>query len=249
MRTALTAAFLDELEKIAAERIGFPSSEHAALRKRLDAGKMIYTTRISSERGKYRRGQLLTSPLGALKVRSVRKIKGIQRHPFRAELTAGQRKQIGDHRFDLVRLEKVGARRRRKKPSHVLITGLPGSGKTTLAKRRAKELGLPLISLDGLAAKNSKWAGTRDARKFIRKLDTPHVIEGTQLLGFRKRDLRGHQVHILEEPKSVLVDRLVRRGWNDSSGTLHKGEDARARTEAFHDQLSSALQNFKRSRK
>ena len=134
-----------------------------------------------------------------------------------------------------------------KKPQHVFITGLPGSGKTTLAKKKAKELGLPLISLDEVAAKNKRWAGTADARRFIRRLDTPHVIEGTQLLGFRKEDLKGHQVHVLEEPKSVLVDRLVRRGWNDSSGKLHKGEGARARTEAFHDDLSSALIDFKKT--
>ena len=133
------------------------------------------------------------------------------------------------------------------KPQHILITGLPGSGKTTLAKKIAGELGLPLISLDEVAAKNKRWAGTADARKFIRRLDTPHVIEGTQLLGFRKEDLKGHQVHVLEEPKSVLVDRLVRRGWNDSSGKLHKGEGARARTEAFHDDLSSALIDFKKT--
>jgi len=132
-------------------------------------------------------------------------------------------------------------------PSHIFITGLPGSGKTTLGKKKAKELGLPLISLDGVAAKNKRWAGTADARRFIRRLDTPHVIEGTQLLGFRKEDLKGHQVHVLEEPKSVLVDRLVRRGWNDSSGKLHKGEGARARTEAFHDNLSSALIDFKKT--
>ena len=125
--------------------------------------------------------------------------------------------------------------------NHIFITGLPGAGKTTLGKKKAKELGLPLISLDEVHV-----AGTADARRHIRELDTPHVIEGTQLLGFRKEDFKGHRVLLLEEPKSVLVDRLVRRGWNDSSGEFHRGEGARARTEAFHDGLAKALRDFKK---
>jgi adenylate kinase family enzyme len=131
-------------------------------------------------------------------------------------------------------------------PSHIFITGLPGSGKTTLAKKKAKELGIPLISLDRLAAENKRYPGTSEARRYIRELDTPHVIEGTQLLGFRKEDFKGHRVLLLEESRGVIVDRLVRRGWNDSRGKLHKGEGERGRAVEFHDSLVEAVEDFKR---
>lgn len=132
--------------------------------------------------------------------------------------------------------EKVAAA-----PKHIYITGVPGVGKTTEGQRLSKETGLPLISLDGIKAKN-----TAGARQFIKKnLDTPHIIEGTQILGFRPRDLKGHKVYLIEEPKSVVVDRLVRRGWNDESGKRLRGEKHRARFETLYDEMAGHAEAFK----
>ena len=131
------------------------------------------------------------------------------------------------------------------KPQHVFITGLPGSGKTTLAKKKAKELGLPLISLDEISREN-KYAHTNDFRRIVRELDEPHVIEGTQLLGFNKQDFEGHHLQFLEEPKDVLVDRLVQRGWNDDDGRLLRGEGARSQAEDLFLLLSPQAERFKK---
>lgn len=134
---------------------------------------------------------------------------------------------------------------KRLRPSHILITGIPGSGKTTEGKRLSKEMGLPLVSLDGIAAKNKRWAGTADARRFIKKLDAPHIVEGTQLLGFHKKDLQGHDLRVMEQPRKEIVDRLVRRGWNDGGGVLHVGEAARPRLEQAHDEFVGYANRFK----
>ena len=85
--------------------MSFPAGEHAALRKRLSQGKPIYTTRVQTERGKYREGQTVKSPFGLLRVTAVTKFDDIKKHPFKKELTAGQREEIGDQPFDHVRLE------------------------------------------------------------------------------------------------------------------------------------------------
>jgi adenylate kinase family enzyme len=129
---------------------------------------------------------------------------------------------------------------------HTLVTGLPGAGKTTEGKRLSKELGLPLISLDGVAAKGGRrYAGTEDARRLIRDLDTPHVVEGTQLLGLRPDEVEEHDVRILDVPKDVLVDRLVQRGWNAEDGTHYRGEGDRKKAEAFVTGLIQHLDRFK----
>ena len=128
------------------------------------------------------------------------------------------------------------------KPQHVFITGLPGSGKTTLAKKIAGELGLPLISLDEISRENNH---TNDFRRIVRELDESHVIEGTQLLGFNKQDFEGHHLQFLEEPKDVLVDRLVQRGWNDD-GRLLRGEGARSQAEGAYENLSPQAERFKK---
>lgn len=95
-----------ELLKEAAA-IGFPEEEHAQLRGRLGRGKPVYTTRISSEMGKYQEGQVLESPWGdRLRVTSVQRGKGVESHPFASEVSAAQRKQIGESPYDLVQLEK-----------------------------------------------------------------------------------------------------------------------------------------------
>jgi GNAT superfamily N-acetyltransferase len=105
-------SFLDELCKIAAEavkassRMDFPKGEIEDLRSRLAAGKNIFTSRMSAEKGKYREGETLESPLGQIVVKGVRSFKDVEEHPFLSELTAAQRKQLRGHPFDLVELGK-----------------------------------------------------------------------------------------------------------------------------------------------
>ena len=102
-RTKMAALF-DELEKIG--KLTFPSEEHESLKKRLSSGKPIYTTRISRERGRYKPGQELETPWGhKVRVTDVSHGKGVGQHKFKEELTAGQKQQIGQHRFDLVKME------------------------------------------------------------------------------------------------------------------------------------------------
>ena len=134
-------------------------------------------------------------------------------------------------------------------PKHVFITGVSGAGKTTLAKQMSKDLGLDLISLDGIAAKGDRpWSNTDDAREFIKEHlgDKPYLIEGAQVLGFKPKELKGHRVVLVEQPKSVVVDRLVSRGWSDAKGKHFKGEGARRDAEVFHDWLAEVATGFKR---
>lgn len=88
--------------------IQFPENEHKALERRLRGGKGIYTTRISRERGRYKEGQEYMTPWGhRVRVVSVVRLDGVENHPFLDELTDEQKEQIGRHKYDLVRLEKV----------------------------------------------------------------------------------------------------------------------------------------------
>lgn len=87
-------------------KITFPEGEKRSLRSRLEAGKSIFTSRMSAEKGRYRKGEVLSSPFGELVVRSVRPFTEVERHPFLSELTDRQKKQLSGHPFDLVKLEK-----------------------------------------------------------------------------------------------------------------------------------------------
>jgi len=89
-----------------AEKIDFPKGEMEALLARLVAGKNIFTSRTSAEKGKYREGDALKSSLGPLAVKDVRSFKDVKEHPFLSELTEGQKGQLRGHPFDLVELGK-----------------------------------------------------------------------------------------------------------------------------------------------
>ncbi|MFA5048467.1 MAG: DNA polymerase ligase N-terminal domain-containing protein [Patescibacteria group bacterium] len=88
--------------------ISFPEDEYKFLEKRLRSGKGIYTTRISKERRKYKEGQEYMTPWGhKIKVVNIVSLKGVENHPFIDELTTEQKEQIGNHKYDLIRFEKV----------------------------------------------------------------------------------------------------------------------------------------------
>lgn len=89
-----------------AESIQFPEDEKEALLARLKAGKNIFTSRMSAEKGKYNEGEHLKSLLGDLIVKRVKPIEKVERHPFLSELTESQKKQLSGNPFDLVELGK-----------------------------------------------------------------------------------------------------------------------------------------------
>lgn len=91
--------------------INFPDNEYDSYKERLDDGKIIYTTRVSSEVGKYEMNQIYESCFGNLKVVYFEHFKSLDEHPFLNELTDEQVSEINmyisDAGFDLVGLEKI----------------------------------------------------------------------------------------------------------------------------------------------
>lgn len=87
--------------------IDFPKEEHGGIAARLAAGKNVYTTRAEDEMGRYSTGMRLSSPVGALRVASVKALTdaGAQ-HPFADELTPAQRAYLTGRPGDLVELHK-----------------------------------------------------------------------------------------------------------------------------------------------
>ena len=89
----------------------FPVDELPDLHSRLEDGKSIFTTRVSSEAGKYQVGQTHDSELGTLQVISLQHFARFDEHPFIADLTSAQAAEINrylDERgMDVVELVKV----------------------------------------------------------------------------------------------------------------------------------------------
>jgi hypothetical protein len=84
----------------------FPESEWPSLKRRLELGKRIVTTRILAEQGKYEPGMQVQTPFwdAALTISKVDTFDDIEKHPYREELTASQKRQIGRNRFDVIEL-------------------------------------------------------------------------------------------------------------------------------------------------
>ena len=73
------------------DTIEFPKSEVLSLKKRLDSNLSIYTTRTSSELGKYAKDEIYKNPiLGDLKVVNIIQVDDISKHPFINELNKTQ---------------------------------------------------------------------------------------------------------------------------------------------------------------
>lgn len=105
-----TASKIKSILINSAERtIGFPQSETKSLLEKLSNGKSIFTTRTSSEKGKYKTGDSLYSPSldTSLKVISVKEFDDIKKHPFLKELTDDQLDEIADNEYDVVELKKI----------------------------------------------------------------------------------------------------------------------------------------------
>ena len=89
------------------KNMNFPDGETKQLKRRLDTGKLIYTTRIAKEVGKYKKNAVVNnSVLGLLKVKKVMTLNDIKKHPFFKDLTKKQLKLIGDQKYQVIELEK-----------------------------------------------------------------------------------------------------------------------------------------------
>lgn len=106
--------------------------------------------------------------------------------------------------------------------NHIYVTGLPGSGKTTLGQRLAKQFKLPLISLDGVPGMTHTDNTTDLARQLIAGLNERSVVEGVQLLGLQD-ELQGKDLRRLDVDPDELAQRLVTRGFEPEPGKLLKG--------------------------
>ncbi len=79
--------------------------------KRLNDNKVIYTTRVSSEVGKYKMGVTYKSDFGDLKVIFLKHYRVLKDHPFYDELNNDQiyeiKKYIKENGYDVVGLSKI----------------------------------------------------------------------------------------------------------------------------------------------
>lgn len=88
---------------IPTKHMTFPDTEHVAIKARLKLDGNVSTTRTSSEQGKYKVGDVVTTDVGIhLKVTRVDTITDIKKHPYYDDLTAKQKKEIGTEPFDVI---------------------------------------------------------------------------------------------------------------------------------------------------
>lgn len=76
------------------EYIDFPKEEYKKYLDRINENKIIYTTRVSSEVGKYKLNNIYNSPFGKLRVIEVKHFNLIEEHPFFEELNNNQKEEI-----------------------------------------------------------------------------------------------------------------------------------------------------------
>lgn len=91
--------------------IDFPKNEYEDYRKKLSENKIIYTTRVSNEVGKYRKEKIYNSCFGKLKVIYFKHFENISEHPFYTELKEQQINEINLYKsekgYDLIGLIKI----------------------------------------------------------------------------------------------------------------------------------------------
>lgn len=91
--------------------IDFPKNEYEDYGKRLSENKIIYTTRVSNEVGKYRKEKIYNSCFGKLKVIYFKHFENINAHPFYNELKEQQINEINlyisEKGYDLIGLIKI----------------------------------------------------------------------------------------------------------------------------------------------
>lgn len=125
---------------------------------------------------------------------------------------------------------------------HTFITGVPASGKTTEAHRLERRTGTPVLHGDTLRALEGPHPGTEELRRAIKKLKTPHIIEGVQVMGLQPKEVAGHDLQIIEPSRRAIVGRLMRRGWDPTTGATRYDREGAG---ALYDEMNQNLAAFK----
>jgi len=94
----------------------------------------------------------------------------------------------------------------RKEAQHILVTGVGGSGKSTLSRNLAQQLGRDHIDLDKVLRKGT-WA-----YDIVQNTKKPSIIEGVQLLDEDPAVFKGHDIRLVDVPDKVLVERALKSG-------------------------------------
>lgn len=130
---------------------------------------------------------------------------------------------------------------------HVFLTGSPGAGKTTAAPDLAKQLGMPYEELDALPPEqDDNYPGTVTLQKRLQRWRKPRVLEGVQVMGLPAEEMANRRVLFLDPSEEELANRLVQRGWADSTGVTHQGEPSRQEAEELVSHFQTLLAEFKK---
>lgn len=128
---------------------------------------------------------------------------------------------------------------------HYLVTGLPGSGKSSLSKRLAKKMKLPRYEIDkhpnfrrsmDLLDEGRKEEAYKMQRAMVQEalaLKKPHVIEGQQLL-LAPDLVKNHYVRIVDPPKSVVESQWAKR---EAKKHITKSSKTGIKTEGYYRDL------------
>ena len=197
---------LERMREKKAAQMSFPQPELKDLWMRLEKNKPIITTRVEQEHNRYNVGDVVTSPLGKLRVTARESLDDVAKHPFHKELTAKQTALLRGKPYDVLTLE------REKKSQHTLITGRPGSGKTTYLRELEKQTGLPSIHIDSVPERQTAWRQMIDAKQrmsaYLKQLEN-----GTTSLepNFSPEDFHTAQDRLVNIENRIMREALARK--------------------------------------
>lgn len=165
----------------------------------------------------------------------------------------------------------LASREKTSSVKHTLVTGHSGAGKSTLAK----SFGLPIHALDDdpdireqlnrqmayarahqgrlplgkQYAKDMRRAEERAIERAM-ALKDPHVIEGSYLLNRDPEDFKAHNMHLVDTPEDVVLDRRVERQRVKDIARNRHWDDARAkgvrmRGQQLIDEYASGVQRWR----
>jgi uridine kinase len=106
---------------------------------------------------------------------------------------------------------------------HIFITGIPASGKSTLAYQLSQTTGLPWVELDTYFPKlNTGEYDKLTPQAIILALHRSSIVEGVQLMELKASTLKG-LVCIVDASNDVILHRYVASGaWSNLSADDQK---------------------------